>query len=333
MKSGKKSFSFKERSFNMKKISVIFTGGTISTLACDGIMDLEQSKKFELIEKYKKTDKNIEFETEKPYFILSENLSGEHFAKLYVCVKKALETDCDGIIITHGTDTLQYSASAIDVMLGKPNKPIVFVSSNYPLQNQKANGFDNFVGAARFIKQINDGGVFVSYKNSGENLKIHTAENLLEHNCYSDELKSINNNFYGEFSENNVFSKNPCFNENKKYTSFENVKISKKSPVLRLKCCPGMDYPSIDGKKCVVIETYHSGTLKTDDGEFFEFVYKAESLNIPIVLTGLSNGDIYESAKSIAENKNIIMSKYSPIYTYIKCWILAENGLDIKANL
>lgn len=317
----------------MKKILVIFTGGTISTAAYDGIIDLEQSKNYELIERYKKTDKSVEFDTATPYFILSENLSGEYFEKLYNCVSEALETDCDGIIITHGTDTLQYTAGAMDVMLGKANKPIVFVSSNYPLQNSNANGFDNFVGAVEFIKQVKDCGVFISYKNCGEVLKIHTAENLLEHNCYSDELKSIKDNIYGEFLEENIFSKNPIFNENKKENSFENIKISKKSPVLRLKFCPGMNYPNIADTKCVIIDTYHSGTLKTDDGEFFKFVKDAEKLNIPIVLTGLSNGDIYNSAKDFGVNKNIIMSKYSPIYTYIKCWILADNGLSIKENL
>ena len=50
------------------------------------------------------------------------------------------------------------------------------------------------------------------------------------------------------------------------------------------------------------------------------------------VLCGISNGNVYESAKDFKELDNIVMSTFAPIYTYIKCWLLCDNGLDVASN-
>ena len=43
--------------------------------------------------------------------------------------------DCDGIVITHGTDTMAYSASALSFMLQGLNIPVVFTGSQLPLNH------------------------------------------------------------------------------------------------------------------------------------------------------------------------------------------------------
>lgn len=300
----------------MKRILVIFTGGTISSSSNEGIIDINKDKKYELIKKYNAIDNSIIFETDEPYFILSENLSGGHILNLYLCVKQALMDDYDGIIVTHGTDTLQYSASALDILLGKINIPVMLVSSNHPIDDMHSNGFDNFCAAIEFIKHKAIGGVFIPYKNSGEgeDLKIHTAEKLLDYDCGSDKLRSM------KFDRLIT----------KKYLNTDKLIINDKSSVLRIKAYPGMVYPSLDGIKCVMIEPYHSGTVKTDDGEFFEFIKNAEKQDKAIVFTGVTDGSIYKSAEKLKTFNNIVFSAYAPDYTYVLCWILTDNGIAIK---
>ena len=46
-------------------------------------------------------------------------------------LKDNLSKDYDAIIVVHGTDTLHYSASALKIMLGEINIPVLFVSSNF----------------------------------------------------------------------------------------------------------------------------------------------------------------------------------------------------------
>ena len=76
----------------MLKILVMFTGGTIASTLSAGIIDTDNNKPYELIEKYKVIDDSITFETSEPYFILSENLSGERITKLVKSVKDAGNT-------------------------------------------------------------------------------------------------------------------------------------------------------------------------------------------------------------------------------------------------
>ena len=56
---------------------------------------------------------------------MSENLLPKHWKKIAKEVSKELE-DCEGVIITHGTDTLSYTSSALTFMLRNLNKPVVF---------------------------------------------------------------------------------------------------------------------------------------------------------------------------------------------------------------
>lgn len=307
----------------MTKILVVFTGGTICTSVNNGIINVDNTKTYHLIDKYKKMDYEVEFCTKEPYFILSENLSGEHLNKLCSCVNSSLKEKYDGIIVTLGTDTLQYCASAVSLTIKDCNIPIMFVSSNYPLSNENANGFDNFVNAIKFIKQKRGRGVFVSYKNQDETLKFHTPENLLDYDCFSDKLRSINDNFYGEYRKCGRFYNNINYKNINDNLSF-NANFPDKSSVLRIKFHPGMTYPALEKIKCVIIEPYHSGTLKTDTKEFDDFINEAKKHKVKVILTGMKKGDVYSSVKDLKDDEYIDFSPYAPIYTYVKEWLIAN---------
>ena len=51
----------------------------------------------------------------------------------------------DGVIITHGTDTLQYTAAFTGYIMAGAQIPIVLVSANYVLEDVRSNGVDNFI--------------------------------------------------------------------------------------------------------------------------------------------------------------------------------------------
>lgn len=70
----------------------------------------------------------------------------------------------DGIVVTHGTDTLQYTSAFLAYIFDGLNVPIVLVSANYPLDDSRSNGFENFVGAIDFIKSGSGNGVLFRIK-------------------------------------------------------------------------------------------------------------------------------------------------------------------------
>lgn len=110
-----------------KAIAVVIAGGTISsrvdytTGAVSSLMKPENLL-FLVPELAKLANIKIDF----AFSILSENITADHWKILAKkCEKLLNDKSIDGIIITHGTDTLHYTAAALSFMLKNINKPIV----------------------------------------------------------------------------------------------------------------------------------------------------------------------------------------------------------------
>lgn len=296
------------------KILIIYTGGTIGSRLKDNLISTDRKQNRELLDEI--TD--VEFEETEPYFILSEQLNGKNLTALIKCVGENLSKDYDGIIVTHGTDTLQYSASALSLAYGQCKIPVVLVSSNYVLDDIRANGKDNFKYAVEFIKE-GIGGVFVSYRNTGSKPEIHLGSQLLQQEIYSDDLKSLGGSF-GYFEGGSFVRLINDYNcDNIGEYSFNEF-----SSVLWLNSYAGMKAVDTKGYKAVLLQGYHSGTLPTLSKEFISFCKNSE---VPIYFLGATDGDRYESTKLFKELGILVLKKLSPIYSYIKLWAIYDNQL------
>ena len=170
------------------KILAVFTGGTISCSESGGVLSPNKGNSFLLL----KSRPDVCFDALMPYTILSENLGAEELELLYKTVSDNISKGYDGIIVAHGTDTVQYSATYLALRLGLCAVPVVLVSANYPLSDSRSNGYDNFSAAVDFIAAKQGRGVFVSYRNSG-GFKVlpvsllYKAVNILRYknNCHS----------------------------------------------------------------------------------------------------------------------------------------------------
>ena len=194
------------------RILVVFTGGTIGSTKTDGVISPDKSNSYLLLDLYEKFDRSVDFVCVEPYTILSENLSGENLCLLYDCITANDFEKYDGVIVTHGTDTLQYTSAFLSYLFGLCKIPIVLVSANYPLADKRSNGFYNFRAAVDFVRAKLGKGVFVAYKNYGENPKIHLASRIIAHNAYDDKIQSVFNEFCGEII-NGTFTKNILYGE------------------------------------------------------------------------------------------------------------------------
>lgn len=132
------------------KISVIFTGGTIGSRLSGGYIGVSGCP-YTLIENWRREHGGCEFDTCEPYTILSENSSFEHLCKLAACAREK-SAAAEAVIITHGTDTLCYTAAFLGLALSDIKKPIVLVSSGCLLEDERANGQQNFAAAVELAK-------------------------------------------------------------------------------------------------------------------------------------------------------------------------------------
>lgn len=76
----------------------------------------------------------------------SSEMQPEHWSKLARLLHKKLPT-FDGAVITHGTDTLAYTASALSFMLPNLSKPIVLTGAQRPLREVRSDARLNLIDA------------------------------------------------------------------------------------------------------------------------------------------------------------------------------------------
>ncbi len=74
----------------------------------------------------------------------------------------AAASDFDGIVISHGTDTMAYTASAVTFMLPGLQIPVVFTGSQLPLTEELSDGPDN-LRTAFAMAASGKPGVFVAF--------------------------------------------------------------------------------------------------------------------------------------------------------------------------
>ncbi len=306
------------------KIAVIFTGGTIGSCIKDDFIGVDNKMQYVLLKKYE-NDREISFETSSPYSILSENLSAKELNLLQEEISKKLSEDYDGIIVTHGSDTLQYTSTAIEFAFGNCEIPIIFVSADYPLEDDRSNGYPNFQCAVEFIRNKIANGVFVSYKNDDELItSVHFPSKLLGHNELNANIYSIDRKpfaeYNGEFKINNV--KLPKSTE---YIGFTNYKTD--SQILVIPNAPGQSYSyCLENTKAILFKPYHSATLNTANENFVNFCKKATNKQIPMYVLSPDSETNYESTK-VYKDLNINILPYGTfISAYIKLWADISHG-------
>lgn len=310
------------------KIAVIFTGGTIGSCEKNNFIGVDNKMQYVLLKKYE-NDNEIAFETSSPYSILSENLSADELNLLQKEIAEKLSRDFDGIIVTHGTDTLQYTSTAIEYAFCDSEIPIVFVSADYPLDNEKSNGYSNFKAAVEFIKNKIGKGVFISYKNNNESItKIHIPSHTLQHNESDANIYSIDETVFAEFEENFTFK---SINLSNSVNSTGIIPFTADSQILVISAAPGQKYLySLENVKSIILKSYHSGTLNTANEDFVIFCKSASEKHIPIFVSGVKSGTNYEST-GLFTDLNIKPLPYSTfISAYIKIWIAVSLGYNIE---
>ncbi len=317
------------------KILFIFTGGTIGSTLHKNVISPDGKKPRKLIEEYnKKFGIDFEYSILEPYLELSENNTGEHIKKLSLCVIDNLDKGYDGIIVTHGTDTLQYSAAALGYAIPSHSIPICIVSANRPLEDKKSNALYNLGAAVSFIKNGYGHGVFVPYKNEKDDfIKVHRATRLVASRAFSDEVASIFDSEFGYFDDNFVFHKNTDYKEAADAMApLDTSKLCDFSrEILFLPTYVGMSYPSLDKDvKYILLSSYHSGTVNTKSQAALEFFKNSKKLGIKVYLTGVSNAPEYESASIFEELGIIPLKNISPIAAYVKLWLVSCNNKSEK---
>lgn len=261
-----------------KNILVIHTGGTISMKedVMTGAVKLDQ--KNPLIEQSALLSKFAHLVIEEPFNLPSPHITLNEMLELKNMIEEYIEIQkIDGVVITHGTDTLEETAYFLDLTV-KTNIPIIVTGAMRSSNEVGSDGLYNLICALRVAE--ND-----ASKNKGVlvvlNDEIHTAKNVTK--THTSNVSTFQSPQYGPIG---IITKRGVFfhHEPTKKEYYQLNDVSKK--VALIKAHAGMDSTLLyairdlqyDG---AVIEAFGQGNLPP---AALDGINALLSKGIPIVL-------------------------------------------------
>src|SRR5687767_940108 len=134
---------------SLPKIKVLATGGTIAGAQASKSDVGYKSGSFsvdDLIKAVPQLEKLAELSGEQVANIGSQTMNHEVWLKLAARINEVLQGETDGVVITHGTDTMEETAYFLSLVV-KSDKPIVLVGSMRPATAISADGPVNLYNA------------------------------------------------------------------------------------------------------------------------------------------------------------------------------------------
>lgn len=129
----------------MKKILLFTTGGTIASK--EGANGLEpEMNADELLSYMGDLTMSYDITCEELLNLDSSNIQAEEWQKIAGRIYENLDS-YDGIIVTHGTDTMAYTASMLSFMLQELPIPVVITGSQMPIDNLLTDARNNLYTA------------------------------------------------------------------------------------------------------------------------------------------------------------------------------------------
>ena len=123
-----------------KKILLLTTGGTIASLP--GGEGLEPQRSEVMERELEQLRTYYEISVRDVMCLDSSNIRPEEWQIIARCIFED-RAGFDGIVVSHGTDTMAYTASAVTYMLPNIDVPVVFTGSQLPLADMLSDGPDN----------------------------------------------------------------------------------------------------------------------------------------------------------------------------------------------
>ena len=134
---------------NLPLLAIVSTGGTIASTV--DYLTGAVSPKFtaeDIIRSIPELAGIARYQTMQPFNILSENMNPMMWQELAHAVHDEIAAGVEGVIVTHGTDTMLYSAAAVSFMLETP-VPVIFVGAQRSADRPSSDNAMNAICSAK----------------------------------------------------------------------------------------------------------------------------------------------------------------------------------------
>jgi len=178
----------------LPKVSILSTGGTIASKVDyrTGAVTSQFSAE-DIISSIPELEEIANYEGKVIYNILSENMKAEYWQELARAVGTEIRNGADGVIVTHGTDTMTYTAAALSFMIKTP-VPVVLVGSQRSSDRPSSDAAMNAICAATVAtSDIAEVSVLMHGSTSDDFCLVHRGTRVRKmHTSRRDAFRSIN---------------------------------------------------------------------------------------------------------------------------------------------
>ncbi|MDQ6722905.1 MAG: Glu-tRNA(Gln) amidotransferase subunit GatD, partial [Thermoproteota archaeon] len=281
-----------------------------------------------------------------PEFLLneySENINPDHWSLLSERVSSAiLYEHYDGIIISHGTDTIHYTSSAMSFALQNLSIPVVLVGSQRSSDRPSSDAFTNLLGAIKFITKTKFTGIFVCmhHTSSDEIIACYLGTRVRKnHTSKRNAFQSLDYIPFALMGRSEIV----CNTNLKKIDERSNItknlisKTSFDTRVFLLKFYPGFDpfflecFLNLD-YKIIVLEGTGLGHVSKN---CFPFLEKLINSGIVIFMTsqciyGRVQMTVYDTGRDLLDLGIIPLSDMSSETAVVKAMWALSNSSNMK---
>ena len=148
-----------------RKLLLIHTGGTIGMVRDQSSGILKPDHLLDGLSRFVPELNDLaEIKVEIPFLRDSSELTAEHWKQLAELIRDH-RNEVEGVVISHGTDTLAYSASALSFMLTHLPFPVILTGAQKPLCELRSDARANLINAVELaLSRIREVGILFDHK-------------------------------------------------------------------------------------------------------------------------------------------------------------------------
>ena len=319
-------------------IDFYLTGGTISSKldpSTGGVKNLIDSK--EIFSVYPEIFDIADVNVKAPFSKQSEDMMPSDWIRIAKLVGKSLnDPKVKGVIISHGTDTLHFTAAALSFMLGKLNKPVVLTYSQRSSDRGSSDSRLNLICSAHMALSDIAEVMLVGHATSNDDYCYALQGNKCRkmHTSRRDAFRPINCKPFAKIWKDGKI-KNIRDDFNKRNKEKVNVDAVFDEKVSLFKAYPGNNSKVINyfrkNFKGLVVEGTGLGHVSTN-GKFnlVPELKKAIEKGLLVYMTsqtiyGRVDSYVYSSGRKLKEIGVVYLHDILPETAYVKLgWVLAH---------
>ena len=273
-----------------KKILLIATGGTFASISTSN--GLKPGFNVEELLKFFPEAKEIaDIDGIQLCNLDSTNVHPKHWTDMAKTIAENYDK-YDGFIISHGTDTMQYSSAALSFALKDILKPVVFTGSVYSIEEPGSDAKMNFVDSVRVASSDLVKEVCVCFHHDiikGTRARKVTNEATKITNEKMGVYSSINLHLVGSVDIGKIIGNKIYFSKNN-YPQNSSIELlpNFNLDIGHIKFYPGLEGNILDmykNKKAIVIEALGPGNIPFDYSNWLEKIKKFTEDGISIFVT------------------------------------------------